>query len=593
MRAQRSAAALALRWHAGTGTLVTLTAALTLAGALPALALLGGTAAAPSLTLALGDVPALLADWGGRGIVWPQLQQLALQQLTGIVSGAVLLTLIVGAATLLALHLARTAARSGEVIVARSVGASRRDLLGGMLLEAAALAGVALCVGTFFALLASAAMRSAWPGTTGPADLALTTAATLGVTALVLVAPLLLVRALATTRLVDDDRRPLTLIIPALQLGAAVVVLAGGAQLRDVTARAQTLLTDASLRRTMVQELHAVEQDRLQRAQRFADFLDVRHGADPAALVSIGSSGVHRGLGTSANVTSDCGRRCGSGVIIRGSTETVTHHVVSGDTFALAGMSARQGRTIGDGDRWDAPLVAVVNMRMARTMFGGGNAVGQRVQIPLLGNRWFEVVGVVNDTPARGFGSAVQSPLAVYVSVLQHPVAMVEVATAQRRLPPDALRNLGPLRGPSRSIRDHLASEITALQWFARVLLAMGALTAIIAVGGLIAMLQLWLDSQQRELGVRRAVGATRGAIHRLVLSQAALVAGGGSLFGAWLGQMAWDVLPRIVPGAPMFDHQLVLFTAAALSVLTLTIAFLMSHRFTRTPVTALLIDAG
>ena len=73
--ARRSAAALALRWHAGTGTLVALTAALTLAGSLPALALLGGSTTAPSLTLALGDVPALLADWNGRGIVWPQLQQ--------------------------------------------------------------------------------------------------------------------------------------------------------------------------------------------------------------------------------------------------------------------------------------------------------------------------------------------------------------------------------------------------------------------------------------------------------------------------------------------------------------------------------------
>jgi putative ABC transport system permease protein len=121
----------------------------------------------------------------------------------------------------------------------------------------------------------------------------------------------------------------------------------------------------------------------------------------------------------------------------------------------------------------------------------------------------------------------------------------------------------------------------------------MGVLAAIIAVGGLIAMLQLWLDSQQRELGVRRAVGATRRAIHRLVLSQAALVAVGGSLFGAWLGQMAWDVLPRIVPGAPMFDRQVVLLTAATLSALTLSVAFLISHRFTRTPVTALLIDAG
>ena len=593
---RRSAAALALRWHAGTGALVALTAALTLAGTLPALAMLGGTAAAPALTLALGDVPALLADWGGRGIVWPQLQQLAIQQLTGIVRGAVLLTLTVGAATLLALHLARTASRSGEVIVARAVGAARRDIFGAMLLEAAALAGVALSIGTVCALIASTVMRATWPGTTGHANIALIVAGTLAVTALVMVAPLLLVRALSTTRLVDDDRRPLTLIIPALQLGAAVVVLAGGVQLRSVTSRAQSLLTDASLRTTMVQDLRASDTDRLLRAQRFAAFLDARHAASPGTLVSLGSNGFHRGLGTSANVTSDCGARCDDGVIVRGSTETVVHHVVSGDTFALAGTSLLRGRTISDRDRWDAPLVAMVNATMARAMFPNGDAVGRRLQLPMLGNRWFDVIGIVADAPARGLGSAVQPPLAVYVSVLQHPVAMIEVATVLQPLPSDALRTLGTFGTLTRatvSVRTQLTRDIDALQWFSRVLLAMGVTTAIIAVGGLIAMLQLWLDSQQRELGVRRAVGATRGAIHRLVLGRAALVAVGGSLFGAWMGQIAWDVLPRIVPGAPMFDRGVVFVTAVALATLTLAVAFVMSHRFTRTPVGTLLIDVG
>ncbi len=150
------------------------------------------------------------------------------------------------------------------------------------MLEAAALAGVALLVGMLLALIASSVMRATWPGTSGPADLALTTAATLGVTALVLVAPLLLVRALATTRLVDDDRRPLTLIIPALQLGAALVVLAGGVQVRRVTDRATALLSDPALGRTLVQDVRAPDGDRLARAQRFAAFLDAQHAADRA-----------------------------------------------------------------------------------------------------------------------------------------------------------------------------------------------------------------------------------------------------------------------------------------------------------------------
>lgn len=591
--AQRSAAALALRWHAGTGTLVALTAALTLAGAVPALLLLGGSAAAPALTLGLSSTPDLLRDWSGRGSVWPQLQQLALLRLTGILQGAVILTLAVGAATLIALHLARTAARSGEVIVARSVGASRRDILGAMMLEAGALAGVALFVGMLLALAASAVMRSAWPGPVGAADLALGAAATLGVTALVIVAPLLLVRALSTTRLVDDDRRPLTLIIPALQLGAAVVVLAGGVTLRGVTATQVRNTAGGRTTTTLVQDVRADEPNRLVRAQRFAAFLAEQHRLYPAALVSLGSSGVHRGFGTSASATSDCGRLCGEYVALRGTTETVVHHAVSSDTFTLAGMQVQSGRALTDRDRWDAPLVVVVNTSFANAMFPGGDAVGRRVQLPLLDSRWFEVVGVVSDATVRGLGSSVQSPLAVYVSVLQHPVAQLEVATLQRHIAPDALRRAGIPTGVTSSVAERLAPETRALRWFTNVLLAMGGVTALIAIGGLIAMLRLWLDSQQRELGIRRAVGARRRQIHALLLGRAALVAAGGSMFGAWMGQIGWDVLPRIVPGAPTFNGAVVLQTCMLLSAFTLAVAAVMAARFTRTPVGTLLIDEG
>ena len=588
--AQRSAAALALEWHAGTGALVALTAALTLAGALPALTVLGGTRAVPALTLALGDTPALLADWGARAIVWPQVQQLAVLQLLSIVRGATLLTLAVGAATLLALHLARTAARSGEVVVARSVGASRKDVFGALVLEASALAGVALFSGMLLALAAVVTIRTAWPGHVAAADLALSGAGALGITALVMIAPLLLVRALTTTRLVDDDRRPLTLIIPALQLGAALVVLAGGATLGGVMGLQEREISEISKSTTVVQDVRATDSDRLRRAQHFAQFLSEQHAANPSALVSLGSSGVHRGLGAVAQATSDCGKRCAIGTVVRGSTEDVAHHAVSGDTFALGGLHLLSGRVLRDADRWDSPLVTVVNASLANAMFARGDAVGKRIQLTALSNQWFEVVGVVNDTPARGLGGVMQPAPGVYVSILQQPVSLVEVGTTQRGIPQDVLRGIGQPRGNVQSIASVLATDTRVLAWFTNLLLGMGIITAIIAVGGLLVMLGLWLESQKRELGVRRAVGARRRDVHGLVLSRAALVAGGGSLFGAWLGQIAWDVLPRVVPGAPIFDGAVVLQTGVALSLLTLTVAFILAYRFTRTPVSALLL---
>ncbi len=591
--AQRSAALLALRWHAGTGTLVALTAALTIAGALPALTVLGGTNAAPSLTLALGDTGALLADWGGRGVVWPQLQQLALLQLLSIVRGATLLTLGVGAATLLALHLARTAARSGEVIVARSIGASRKDMFGAMVLESGALAGIALFTGMVLALIAVVVMRAAWPGSVASASVGLAVAGTLGVTGLVMVAPLLLIRALSTTRLVDDDRRPLTLIIPALQLGAAVVVLAGAATLRGVTTMQERAVAAGTTNSTMVQDVRAEGGDRLARAKRFAAFLDWQHAANATALVSLGSSGVHRGLGTIAQATSDCGNRCRPGTAVRAFTETVAHHAVSGDTFTVNGLRVLAGRALSDADRWDSPLVAVVNASLVRAMFPNGDAIGQRIQLPLLNDAWFEVIGIVEDAHPRGLGGVMQPPLGVYVSILQHPVALFEAATTTGAVRADALRLLGRTSGVATSVLTRLQTDTRTLHWFTTLLLAMGVVTATIAIGGLIAMLRLWLDSQQRELGIRRAVGASRRAIHQLVLGRAARVALGGSLFGAWLGQIAWDVLPRIVPGAPAFDGTVVVQTCVVLSSLTLIVAWLMAAQFTRTPVGTLLIEVG
>ena len=590
--ARRSAAALALRWHARTGTLVALTAALTFAGALPALSLLGGGTAAPTLTLSLADTPLLRADWGAKAVVWPQLQQLALMQLLSIVRGAVWLTLAIGAATLIALHLARAAARGSEVIVARAVGASRRDILAATFLEAAALAVIALSIGAALAMVANVALRNAWPGPIGSSAIAMTAAGTCAVSALILSGPLLLTRALTTRRLVDDDRRPLALIIPAMQLGAALVVLAGGFTLRRAMQIPQHD-TNTTMATTMLQTVRAVEPSRLARAQQFAVFLEAQQSAHPEALVSLASSGAHRGFGAMADAITDCGECSLGGYPVRNRSETVMHAAVSGDSFALSGLRLLAGRALTNHDRWDAPLVAVVSAQLARDLFQNGNAVGRRIKLELLGGEWFEVVGVVDDAQSSALGAAMRPPYTVYVSVLQHPVGQIEVGTRNAGVSPDALATIGTATSAVSSLADRAATERRVLSWFTTLLSGMGLVAALIAIGGLLVMLRLWLDSQRLEVGVHRAVGARRLDIQRMVLGRASIVAAGGSAFGAWLGLIAWDVLPRVIPGATMWDGQIVLVTALGLSTLTLLTAALVAQRFTRTPVSALLLDVG
>ena len=588
--ARRSAAALALRWHSGTGTLIALTGALTLAGALPALLLIGGDSASPVLTMALSSTAALRADWSGA-VVWPQLQQLALMQLLTILRGAVWLTLGIGAATLLALHLARAAARGGEVLVARAVGASRLDILCAALLEAAALAIVALATSAVITLLASGVLRATWPGSVGAADLTFAVASSLGVAALIMAGPLLLTRALTTSRLVDDDRRPLALIVPALQLGAALVVVVGGLTVRSAM-QIPPRDTNVAQSMTVVQEVQSDLPSRLARAQRFAAFLDQQHASAPGGLVSLGSNGVHRGFGAMADVISDCGQCFLGGVPVRARSETALHAAVSGDSFAIAGLRMLKGRSLSDRDRWDSPLVAVVNAELARDLFGG-DAIGKRIKLALLNDQWFEVVGVVEDAKSSALGAVMLPPYAVYVSVLQHPVAQIEIGTHGRIIPPDAVAMIGNTIGRASSLAQRALVERRVVAWFTNLLIAMGIVAGVIAIGGLLVMLTLWLESQKRELGVRRAVGARRLDLHKLVLGRAALTAVGGSAFGAWLGLMAWDVLPRVIAGAPQYDARLVVKTAAVLSLLTLAMAALVTRRFNQTTVGALLLDVG
>ena len=168
--------------------------------------------------------------------------------------------------------------------------------------------------------------------------------------------------------------------------------------------------------------------------------------------------------------------------------------------------------------------------------------------------------------------------------MLQHPVAQVEVATRGTPISADAIADIGQTGTPARTLAALAGNEVRALRWFTSVLFGLGGIAAFIAIGGLLVMLRLWLDSQRLELGVMRAVGARRRDIMmRLVLGRTALVATGGSLFGAWLGLIAWDVLPRVIPGAPAWDASAVTVSAAALSLLTLCAGALVAQRVVRT----------
>ena len=82
-------------------------------------------------------------------------------------------------------------------------------------------------------------------------------------------------------------------------------------------------------------------------------------------------------------------------------------------------MSVRSGRDFADGDRRDAPLVAIINESLARVSFQGEDPIGRRIQCGLDNLDFMTIVGVVSDVRTAGPTRPAQPEL--YMPFEQHP----------------------------------------------------------------------------------------------------------------------------------------------------------------------------
>jgi putative ABC transport system permease protein len=114
-------------------------------------------------------------------------------------------------------------------------------------------------------------------------------------------------------------------------------------------------------------------------------------------------------------------------------------------------------------------------------------------------------------------------------------------------------RLIGQHRAVVRPLLDHLLGPATRLLW---VLFAAGAIVLLIACANVANLFLVRAEGRQRDLAVRRAIGATRGDLVRLQMAEAVLVAG---LAGTLAIALAWASLPALLgaapPGIPRLDE--------------------------------------
>jgi predicted permease len=259
------------------------------------------------------------------------------------------------------------------------------------------------------------------------------------------------------------------------------------------------------------------------------------------------------------------------------------HRQVSPDFLRTMGIPLRRGRSIERTDGSESPRVAVVNETMARQYWPGRDAVGRRFKIgdPDSQVPWITIVGVVGDVRQMGLDAPAKAEMYLpYSQVTDQPwfaprdlvvrtsvEPMTLVAAVKREIaavdPEQAVSNV-------RTLDEILDEEVVQRRLGATLLTAFAALALLLASLGIYGILSYFVAQHTAEIGVRVALGASRGDILRLVLGRGMTLAflgvGLGSLGGLALTRLMSSLLFGVAPTDP------VTFALAALLLTTLAL---------------------
>src|SRR3984957_11849046 len=218
-------------------------------------------------------------------------------------------------------------------------------------------------------------------------------------------------------------------------------------------------------------------------------------------------------------------------------------HIVSGDYGKTLGVRLLRGREFTDSDRENFPRVAMVNASVAQRLFSGTDPIGKRF---ILGNpgthplKWITIVGVVADT--KMYGLANPARLEVYFPFRQAPSNQMSLLVKSGQ---DVTALVSAIRSIVASIdEEHPIFRIATMQEVVNasvstrritlILLALFSGLALVLAGiGIYGVISYSVAQRSREIGIRMALGAQRGDVMRLVLTQGGKISVAGIAIGS------------------------------------------------------------
>jgi putative ABC transport system permease protein len=284
--------------------------------------------------------------------------------------------------------------------------------------------------------------------------------------------------------------------------------------------------------------------------ERILDTLAAQPGVRSAALTSkvpLGTSSM--GLALKPNAVSPP---------LQNESSTDLQYVSPG-YFATMQIPLKDGREFNAHDRARSVQVTLVNETLARRLWPNSDAVGQQLRLPELDgdSPIRQVIGVVADVHDNGL--MVAPPAVLYIPIAQVPInpwhwteqSLYVVARTQTDslAAPELLRTVLQKVDPELPLGDvltmnqRLAQSVSTARFYTLLLTILGLCGLALTAAGIYGVVAYFVSRQRAEIGIRMALGATRGNVLLFVVRQGMRPV----LAGTGLGIVASLIVSRVL----------------------------------------------
>ncbi len=213
------------------------------------------------------------------------------------------------------------------------------------------------------------------------------------------------------------------------------------------------------------------------------------------------------------------------------------------DFMHALGTPMLSGRDFVRTDVEGGARVALVNSAFAKRAFDGRDPIGQRVRFPTQSDTaqaaWYEIVGVVGPLGVNVLNA--DRGEAVYLPAAPGTINPMQLAV-HTAVPPatltDRVRDLALAADPELVMgRASVLSDVRQGDWYLVMGLVVGLVVLVgvliaLATSGLYAMLSLSVSERTREIGIRAALGASRGRLLMTILQRSLVQIAVGATIG-------------------------------------------------------------